>query len=121
MGIEYQRGTGAIRLIYCSITALTLSAIRIVCDLALGFALVHHSAWTFLIASLIDLLLAVSAGIGAYWALTLRRWGAIFFAKISYLETAIYSLAYFLVVILDTLWCLGGQGELGRRANGQWS
>ncbi|CAK9030694.1 unnamed protein product, partial [Durusdinium trenchii] len=103
MGVEYQRGTGAVRLIYCTIIAVVLSGIRIVCDLAVGFAIAHHSAWVFICVSFIDLLLAAAAATAAYFALTVRRRGIIVFAITSFLETAIFSLAYFVVVTLDVV------------------
>ena len=77
IGLRYRKGTGAIRLMYCTIIALTLSLFRIIADLALGFALAHHSSWSFLIASLVDLLLAVTASAAACFAVKERRYGLI--------------------------------------------
>ena len=77
LGLRYCKGTGAIRLMYCTIVALALSLFRIIADLALGFAIVHHSSWSFLIASLVDLLLAVTASAAAWFAVKERRYGII--------------------------------------------
>lgn len=86
---------------YCTIVALALSLFRIIADLALGFAIVHHSSWSFLIASLVDLLLAVTASAAAWFAVKERRYGIIVFSIISFLETALYSAIYFLIVVIE--------------------
>ncbi|CAJ1339747.1 unnamed protein product [Effrenium voratum] len=102
-GVEYQRGTGAVRLIYCSLVASTIALIRIICDLALGFAIVHHHAWSLLCASLLDLVLNFVAVAGARYALAQRSRGVTVFAVASFLETALFSLVYFAVVVIEVM------------------
>ncbi|CAL1128691.1 unnamed protein product [Cladocopium goreaui] len=111
LGLRYCKGTGAIRLMYCTIVALALSLFRIIADLALGFAIVHHSSWSFLIASLVDLLLAVTASAAAWFAVKERRYGIIVFSIISFLETALYSAIYFLIVVIAP-WSQDGRNQL---------
>ena len=102
MGLRYCRGTGAIRLMYCTIIALVLSLIRIICDLAMGFAILHRASWTFMMASLIDFLLAVASSTAAWFAIRERTHGLVIFAVVSFLETALYSVTYFLIIIIES-------------------
>lgn len=102
LGLRYCRGTGAIRLMYCTIIALVLSLIRIICDLAMGFAIVHRASWTFLMASLIDFLLAVVSSTAAWFAVKKRTYGLTIFAVVSFLWTALYSVTYFVIIIIES-------------------
>lgn len=102
LGMKYCKGTGAIRLMYCTSVASVLSLIRVIADLALGFATVDSSSWLFLVASLVDLLTAVTAAVAGWFAVKHRRHGFVVFSVICFLETAIYSAAYLLVVLIAT-------------------
>lgn len=102
LGLRYCRGTGAIRLMYCTTIALVLSLIRIICDLAMGFAIVHRASWTFMVASLIDFLLAVVSSTAAWFAVKERTYGLTIFSVVSFLETALYSVTYFVIIIIES-------------------
>ena len=102
LGLRYRKGYGAVRLMYCTIAALALSLFRIIADLAMGFAIVHHSSWWFVLASLVDFGLAVTASAAGWFAVKDRRYGVIVFSIISFVETALYSAAYFSIVAFAT-------------------
>eukprot|EP00438_Fugacium_kawagutii_P002142 Skav218492 [mRNA] locus=scaffold538:1339859:1343630:- [translate_table: standard] len=106
LGMKYCKGTGAVRLLYCTLIALVLSLIRVIADLALGFAIVHSSSWYFLMASLVDLLTAVTTAVAGWFAVKQRRHGIVVFSVICFLETALYSAAYLLLVLIVTWWQL---------------
>ncbi|CAE7496113.1 unnamed protein product [Symbiodinium sp. CCMP2592] len=101
LGVRYKKDTGVKQLFYSALIALGLTVVRIVADLALALSLRYKDTWALIFMSLLDLALSIFAGVAARCAVTSPSWNTVVFAAVSFLEAALFSTIYLVVVIVE--------------------